>query len=528
MATAPPPYSPRDARRQARDMRRMQKQQYRAQYAFTRRRSFVGPVILIAAGVIALLLETGKLRADVFWPWYAQWWPLLLIAVGLGLLIEYFFDRKSPTSGRRSLGGVVWLIILLSILGGLGRSAVHLDAFGDALDNFGDHQGWMSMMGEEHVENHTLIRPIAANGTLSIVNARGDVEVSSLQPLAGGATEVHVEARQVVHASSDAAARRDLDATLPVLSADGTGASLSAGGREGASVDLKVSVPPGVTVTLRTAHGDVALSGLGRDADITLSHGDLTADSLGGSLHARMDHGDVTVHTIAGDLTVDGKADDVSVSGVKGRSLLNGEFFGDTRLANVGSQVHFHSSRTDLDVPKLAGEMALDSGNLRLVGPSGGLRLSTRSKDIEITDLVGDAHIDDSNGDMNVSAAMPLGNLSLAGRTGSMTLTLPANASFSVRGSTGDDDEVATDFALPVETSGGRKVVTGQVGQGGPHLDLEANHGDLTVHRGGARAEQPDRAETPERPEAPEKGTPGSPSARHLHSKGAEPEPSVQ
>jgi hypothetical protein len=45
--------------------------------------SFVGPIILIGIGVIALLLVTGHIAAGEFWAWYGHWWPLLLIGAGL-------------------------------------------------------------------------------------------------------------------------------------------------------------------------------------------------------------------------------------------------------------------------------------------------------------------------------------------------------------------------------------------------------------------------------------------------------------
>jgi DUF4097 and DUF4098 domain-containing protein YvlB len=257
-----------------------------------------------------------------------------------------------------------------------------------------------------------------------------------------------------------------------------------------------------------------------RNVDVTNAHGDVTIDDIGAGVHIQMDHGDIVARNIEGDLTIDGKADDVSVSQVKGRSLLNGDFFGDTRLEGIGSLVHFHSSRTDLDVPKLGGQMTLDSSALRLVNPSGGVHLITRSKDIEVTGLVGDAHIEDRNGDVELSSAMPVGNLQITDHTGAIKVTLPSNASFSVHGSTGEDDDLTSEFPLTNQSEGGRKTLSGQVGQGGPHLELTTDHGDLTLNRGGERAEVPERPEAPEPPEKPE---------RHLHSKGGEPpQPTVQ
>ena len=90
-ASPPPPYSPspQDSRRQARDYARAQREQARAQRHYWRhwygyrRASIVGPCLLLAIGIIALLLETGHLSAAQFWTWYARWWPVLLIGVGL-------------------------------------------------------------------------------------------------------------------------------------------------------------------------------------------------------------------------------------------------------------------------------------------------------------------------------------------------------------------------------------------------------------------------------------------------------------
>ena len=211
MAAMPPPYSPRDARRQARNLNRLQRAQYKAQYAYLQRRpSFVGPLVLITVGVIALLLETGRLRASAFWPWYARWWPVVLILIGLGLLGEYLLDRNNPQPGRRSVGGIVWLIVLFSLLGGWTHLATSLAPWsGHFNDVFDDPSSWPALLGEQHTEVHTLVRPIAPTGTLTIEDARGEVVVS---PAAGpGPSEVRVEARQVVHAGSDEAARRILD-----------------------------------------------------------------------------------------------------------------------------------------------------------------------------------------------------------------------------------------------------------------------------------------------------------------------------
>ena len=110
----PPPFPPYDSKTQWRVYREQQKAAWRAQreawraqrYAMKssyigvygpRVPSVVGPIILIVAGIVALLVLTGHIAADSFWAWYGRWWPLLLIAAGLALLGEWALDlRREP------------------------------------------------------------------------------------------------------------------------------------------------------------------------------------------------------------------------------------------------------------------------------------------------------------------------------------------------------------------------------------------------------------------------------------------------
>ena len=51
---------------------------------------------MITVGVIALLVETNELNPLHLWDWYMRWWPVLLIAVGLLSLGEWWLDRNQP------------------------------------------------------------------------------------------------------------------------------------------------------------------------------------------------------------------------------------------------------------------------------------------------------------------------------------------------------------------------------------------------------------------------------------------------
>ena len=131
MAGYPPPYPPpgpppghdwkyqrrilKDQARAQRDMIRAQRDAYRAQYRAMRRGSIVGPLLIVAIGIVFLLVQTGHLRSYSLWAWYGRWWPLLLVCVGIVLLIEWAFDRSAaqregniPYVRHRVGGGVIF------------------------------------------------------------------------------------------------------------------------------------------------------------------------------------------------------------------------------------------------------------------------------------------------------------------------------------------------------------------------------------------------------------------------------------
>jgi hypothetical protein len=520
MAAAPPPYNPRDVRRQWKEWGRAQRDAARAQrlqWRYYHRPSVAGPIILLTVGVIALLLETGRLSATRFWSWYAQWWPMLLIGIGLILLLEYFFDRNNPYAGRRSMGGFGFLVLVI-LLGGWGTHAAHV--WGPLSDQFsGNNDDFWSMMGEEHNNDVTQDESISPNATLQVQNPRGDVTIT-----ASSDSQMHVKAHQVVHTSSDKDAGKVFDEVKPKLINSGSSAVLSVEGRNNARVDLTVEVPATATTVVNAGHGDVTIEGLKASSDVTASHGDVKFDNMGANIHARMDHGDFSAHQVTGDVTVDGHSGDVTLSEIKGKVNLDGEFFGDTHLEQVSSAVHFHSSRTDLEVPKLLGDLTMDSSDLNISQPVGPIRVVTRSKDIDISQLAGDAHIENNNGDVTVTSVMPLGNIQISNRTGDISVTVPENASFSVSASNADGD-LNTDFPITTTSNGDRKSAQGQVGNGGPHIELESGHGDLQLRRGDASSAAPTR---PARPTPPEPPTPPS-GAKHLHtSKEANEQPTEQ
>jgi hypothetical protein len=78
-----------------------------------RRGSPAGAIVLIVIGV-AFLLAHFVPNMDP-WPLFARYWPLILVFVGVGMLIDYLWAQSHPDAPRRSLG-ITWALMVLALL----------------------------------------------------------------------------------------------------------------------------------------------------------------------------------------------------------------------------------------------------------------------------------------------------------------------------------------------------------------------------------------------------------------------------
>jgi DUF4097 and DUF4098 domain-containing protein YvlB len=500
MATLPPPYSQRDAAQAQRYYRRS-----------LRRPSMLGPVVLIVVGVIALLVETGKLNALHLWDWYIRWWPLLLIGVGVLSLGEWWLDSRRGNLGRRSHGGLVALILCLAVLGYVVSRTSHfhgMHVFGHGMeeDDFFSH-----LFGRQHEADHNLNRQIPAAALVDIQVPHGDVTVTP-----SGDDQIHVQAHQVVYAANDRDARRNLDALAPQLTVNGKNVTLRAADSSDGRADLTIEIPNGAVPTVTSGHGDVTIEGLAGNVTVAADRGDVKIDNLGGGAQVHMSKGEFSAHAIAGELSLQGRMDDVSISDVQGKVALDGDFFGDTNLAHIAAPVHFHSSRTDLEVASIPGDLSIDSGDLQLNNATGPARVSTSAKDVECTGIAGDLHVEDGDGDISVGAIAPLGELQIHNRNGAIHLTVPQGAGFQLQ-ATAKDGNIDSKLDLPVSSAGEGQSISGKIGPGGPRIELVADHGDIEITAmEPVPPEPPEPPEPPTPPAPPVPPAPGSKSMRHL------------
>ena len=517
---APPPFPPYDPKTQYRVYREQQKAAWRAQReAWKAQRntmkanyvgafgprvpSVVGPIILIAVGVVALLVLTGHIVGSEFWAWYAKWWPLLLIGAGLALLGEWALDLRREVPVRRG-GSFVGIIIVLAVMGFCAAGWTHMGPWFNHWD--GNDSDFFNSFGQpEHDNDQKLVSAeIPANAAIEIENPRGDVSIT-----AGDGSVVEVQAQEVAFASSDSEAKKIYDAEAPHLTVSGSAVLVKAEGNSSGRLNLSVTVPRGARVTVNAGKGDVTAAGLGAGISVK-AHGDVHLSSIAGSVEAHFSDGkhDFSAHDVQGDVTADGDLNDLTFSEVKGKVTQSGEILGDVHLESISGPVHLHTSVTDLQVAELPGDLTLDSDDLRINEAKGQVRVTTHSKDVDLSQIYGDSTVEDRDGRISVE---PAGSYAVDAKNskGDVELTLPPNVSATVNARTHNGD-IVSDYAIP-STDGQDKSATFQIGSGGSRIVLSADNGDVHIKKGPAFPSAP----TP--PIAPNVSTaPAAPNAPRL------------
>src|SRR5215211_7646538 len=80
------------------------------------KRSLLGPLLLIAAGMIWMLVKSGNIPAGNLWA-LTHIWPFLLIAAGLGIILRPYWQYTSIVLDVLIIGGAILAMLYAPQLG---------------------------------------------------------------------------------------------------------------------------------------------------------------------------------------------------------------------------------------------------------------------------------------------------------------------------------------------------------------------------------------------------------------------------
>ncbi len=334
-------------------------------------------------------------------------------------------------------------------------------------------------MGDPHEFDQREDLDLAPGKPVQFRVDRGDVTITP-----SGDDKVHLLTHLTVYAHSD----HDADVLKakfnPSTSNNSDALVVSASGPAEVKPSFEVQVPAAAAVDISTGRGDVSVRDRKANVSIEVEHGEVNLQQIGGAATLRSGNAtDVTAHGVEGDLTAQGKFNNLEATDVTGAVSLDGEFSGDLRLKKIGKGLRFHSSRTDLELAALPGDLDMSIGDLRADSISGPVRLITHAKDVHLEQVSGDVDIENRDASIEVSPALPVGNINIRNTTGSIEFAVPDHADFNLQASA-DKGEIESDLGLKIENNdAGDSTATGTVGKGGSRVLLSANKGSINIRK---------------------------------------------
>ena len=465
-----------------------------------RRRSFAGPVVLIVLGVVFLLGNLHMISWMRLGTLFAHYWPALLILWGVIKLVEYQQAQRDGVPVRGIGAGGIFLVIVIVVCGLLATQAQRFN-WGEIRDNMNlDDSDLDNLFGETYNFDARLEQDIPPAATsLRVTDDHGAVRVTVADD-----SKITVTVRKRVGAESQSDADKYNTQTNPAITATGGQLTLDArtqaSGDHAVQTDLDISIPRKLALQIVSRRGDVTVSGRDGDVDVNNQHGEVSVEDVKGSVKLTLEKSSAKVEHITGDVHIGGRLNEVSVTDVKGGAQLEGEFQESVKLARIGKNVSFKSSRTDMEFSRIDGDLDLDSDDLHADQVTGPVHLTTRSKQIRLSDVSGDVRLQNDNGGVEVSMRS-LGNVQIDSRNGDVQLSVPDKAGFRLDART-RDGEIQSDFpGLKIESDDHEAKASGSVGNAASHIVINNEHDGIEIRKASTNtAPAPTPAPTPPKP----------------------------
>ena len=118
-----------------------------------------------------------------------------------------------------------------------------------------------------------------------------------------------------------------------------------------------VTVPAAAVINVNADRGDIHIASIKAAVTVIANHGDIDLSAITGAAtaHINFPGSSITAHSMGSGIAIEGHAQDVTLSDIAGPVTLSGEFFG-THLEHINGTIHYHTSRTELQVARLDGE----------------------------------------------------------------------------------------------------------------------------------------------------------------------------
>ncbi len=377
-----------------------------------RRPSLLGSLLWIGMGVLFLLRNFG-IGPD-FWSMAARYWPILLILLGLGKVIDYY-RHKEGISFR--VGEVIEILILLLIgtaVTKVSNSPVS-QAFRDWPITIGDSSvrpgQWL---GTSYTYTQEATYPFTPSGPIRIENTYGLVSVTP-----GSDGEIRVRLKKVIFSSEESRAKNIADQIRieagPQGKEDTAGPVKAEAEPKGKTAqvfvlktnrddlaaddyrfntDLEIFVPQKSDVTVQDSFGEVRVSSIDGKLDLSTTHNPLELRDCSGEFTVSNRYAESRLTNLTGNLNVDARGH-VYVEGVKGDVSVHDEY-SPVEINDVSGKVTVSNTEGNIRLEKIAKAVIVDARGCQVSANNleSTLKVTTNHRRLEVSDVASNVVIE--------------------------------------------------------------------------------------------------------------------------------------
>jgi DUF4097 and DUF4098 domain-containing protein YvlB len=403
------------------------------------RPSLLGALLWIGLGTLFLLRNFG-IGPDI-WSLAGRYWPVLLILLGLGKVVDYFL-KKDAVSIR--FGEIIGILLLLLI--GSAMTRISDSQFGRIVREFPIPIGNSSVrpgqwIGESHAYSEEASRSFEHPLPILVENSYGSISISP-----GSDREVRVRLKKVVYAGEPRAKEIASEIRLEaepekegepsaVLKPEAEPSKKSdieyfvvRTNREALSskdymfnTDLEITVPQKSEVQVRNTFGDVRVTGISGKINIDTAHRSLEVRDCTGEFtistryadsrlinlvgNVKLDsqsRGRVYIETVTGDVNVTNEYSPLEIFDVDGKvQVSNTE--GSIRIEKISKPVIIDSRGSRVLVQDLKDSLKINASykNVDIANVSSGVSLDSRYASVSLKRIEGNVDIRSNSDHIN-------------------------------------------------------------------------------------------------------------------------------
>jgi DUF4097 and DUF4098 domain-containing protein YvlB len=356
----------------------------------SRRPSLLGGLLWTVLGLVFLLRNFGV--GPDFWRIVVRYWPILLILLGLGKVIDYYRQRE----GVALRFGEVFGLLLLILFGAFVSKVTSTPGVRDLISEFPIRIGGTPVRigewpGNSYSFDEESTFAVAGATPLRIENSYGAVSVTP-----GSDKEIRVRLRKVVFHDEEARAKeiaREVKLTGGPLGAAESNAFLVNTNRDALAskayrfrTDMEVSVPKKCSLNVRNAFGEVRVSNLDGKLDLQTTHKALDVRDCTGEIRVSNRYADSVVMNITGKVNLDARGR-VTVETVKGDVEVRNEY-SPTEIRDIDGAVTASTTESSIVVDKVTKPVVIDArgSQVTVQNVAAALKVTASHRRVKISD----------------------------------------------------------------------------------------------------------------------------------------------